>query len=383
MSKIAIVSVGYNRPYGMKRLWNDLLKADYENDSVTLVISLDKSDIQPELIKLAEEFEWPHGEKIIRAFPERQGLRPHIISCGRLTEEYDAVIIFEDDLLVSPQFYRYTKRMLEFYGDDERIAGISLYKHLLQVDSNRPFLPESDGSFTYMMQYAQSWGQCWNKRMWSGFYSWYTSSHDKPMDLSRIPGCVNRWDEHSWMKYFMRYLAVSDKYFVYPRVSLTSCYADEGQHGGGGINDYQVPTLTGETDFFLKPFDTAVKYDIFFERMGVPTLVEGRKMCVDLYGSKRNYTGFDVLASTNVLPFKVIKTVGLVYRPQEKNLITPTEGNGIFIYDLSVPDKKPKSNGIALTNYDIRTVSWKRALKYGLDGLKKSIMRRVKRLVKL
>ena len=86
MSKIAIVSVGYNRPYGMKRLWNDLLKADYENDSVTLVISLDKSDIQPELIRLAEEFEWPHGEKIIRAFPERQGLRPHIISCGRLTE---------------------------------------------------------------------------------------------------------------------------------------------------------------------------------------------------------------------------------------------------------------------------------------------------------
>ena len=362
----------------MLRLWKTLLAADYGDDRVTLYISLDKGARQAELVRIAEDLDWPHGDKKIRVFPERQGLRPHIIACGELTREYDAVIILEDDLIVSQQYYQYAKRALAFYGDDPRIGGISLYKHLLNMDCNRPFLPEEDGSFTYLMQFAQSWGQCWNLRMWDGFYRWYTERGTAEVDPNDFPSCIMRWDEHSWMKYFMRYLRVSDQFFVYPRTSLTTCHADAGQHGGGDINDYQVPMLTGAPVYDFKPFEDMVKYDMFLERIGVPSLVEGKSMCVDLYGYKKKFDGYDLLASTARRPYRVLRTCGLIYRPQEKNLFVPVEGKDIYIYDLHTPATLPADNGLALTRYDIRTVSWKRALAYGMDGLRRAVERRLK-----
>ena len=100
---------------------NSLLRADYAGDQVDLVVSLDKGQRQQEIISVAEKIEWSHGEKIIRAFPERQGLRAHIIQCGDLTEKYDAVVVLEDDLMVAPHFYSYVKQTIARYSIDDHI----------------------------------------------------------------------------------------------------------------------------------------------------------------------------------------------------------------------------------------------------------------------
>ena len=105
MIKPVIVAVGYNRPHCMKRLLESIGNAEYEIDDVTLIISIDESNKSDLVQKVAEDFDWKHGEKIIRRFPERQGLKKHIIQCGDLSEKYGAVIILEDDLYVSPGFY--------------------------------------------------------------------------------------------------------------------------------------------------------------------------------------------------------------------------------------------------------------------------------------
>lgn len=126
---IAIITVGYNRPDSMQQLLNTVVNADYENDKVDLIISIDKGERQSEIIRVAENIKWSYGEKKIRAFSERQGLRNHIIQCGDMTEYYDAVVVLEDDLMVSKYYYTYVKQALAFYCDDCKIAGISLYKH--------------------------------------------------------------------------------------------------------------------------------------------------------------------------------------------------------------------------------------------------------------
>ena len=117
---IAIVAVGYNRPDSMEQLLNTVVKADYANDKVDLIVSIDKGEKQNEIVKVAEKVEWLFGNKIIRAFPERQGLRKHIIQCGDLTEKYDAVVVLEDDLNVSEYFYTYVKQTLSFYEEDSK-----------------------------------------------------------------------------------------------------------------------------------------------------------------------------------------------------------------------------------------------------------------------
>ena len=106
-SHIAVVVVGYNRKESMIRLIESLKEADYKDDIVDLIISLDKSECIQEMIKVANSVLWNYGEKKVRTFKERQGLRKHIIKCGELTREYDAVIILEDDLVVSKYYYSY------------------------------------------------------------------------------------------------------------------------------------------------------------------------------------------------------------------------------------------------------------------------------------
>ena len=53
MGTIAIVAVGYNRPDSIEQLLNSLLRADYAEDQVDLVVSLDKGQRQQEIVAVA------------------------------------------------------------------------------------------------------------------------------------------------------------------------------------------------------------------------------------------------------------------------------------------------------------------------------------------
>lgn len=378
MDRYAVIAVGYNRYFGLKRLLKSIVNSNYKNEHVDLIVSLDKSEIQDSLIKLAESVPWSQGEKKIIAYDTRQGLRPHIIACGNLSFQYKAVIILEDDLIVSPEFFNYAISAVEYYKNDSRIAGISLYRHYIQVDCYRPFIPEEDGSFIYMMQFAQSWGECWTANMWNDFIQWYNMNKEKNISGDNIPSCIKKWNEHSWMKYYMKYIVETNRFFVYPKVSLTTCYADSGQHGKKGSNDYQVPLLENSTEFRFVPFDDAVKYDVFFERIDLHPVFSGdKKICIDLYGTKTSFNGYDLLASTARRPYKIIHTFMLRYRPQEKNLLDPIEGSDIYIYDLHVKNKKPKSNTVGLVRYDIKAVKWKRFFVYGMYEFVQAVKRKI------
>ncbi len=124
--KITIVVVGYNRPEAMARILKSLAAAAYgDYTDIRLVVSIDHSG-NGEVVRTAEHFEWKYGEKQVICHPKRLGLRRHILSCGELTRKYGAVMVLEDDLYVSPDFYRYAAKTLDRYGDHPKIAGIAL-----------------------------------------------------------------------------------------------------------------------------------------------------------------------------------------------------------------------------------------------------------------
>lgn len=379
---IAIVAVGYNRPDSMSRLLKSICMAEFYTDRVDLIISIDKGQKQAEIVKYAESVVWNHGNKVIRAFSERQGLRLHILQCGDLTTEYDAVVILEDDLIVSPYFYSYVKQAVSYYKSDFRIAGISLYKHEFHPGVQRPFQPENNGYDCYMMQFAQSWGQCWTKEMWAEFREWYNNNEDKDLSEGKIlPDYVAGWNQHSWMKYYMRYICENDKYFVYPHVSLTSNGSDVGQHSKVLINDYQIPLLQGDLDYRFPKFEHAVKYDVYFERIGFEEVLQSRYhgiVLLDLNGNRNNFEGADYALSVRNLPYKIVECYGLVHRPIEENVLYPEKGKGIYLYDLKSPETN-KIDGNLLTRYDVKGINWKRLLSLGMQGLKEALLRRVQR----
>ena len=385
--KFGIVAVGYNRPKSLKRLVDSLLVSIIENYSVDLIISIDKSNKQDEVLNILNGVHWSHGDLKIIKQPLKLGLREHILKCGDFTTEYDAVIVLEDDLIVSPYFFNYVRVTVERYADDNRIGGISLYKHETHPGVFRPFVPENNGYDVFFMQFAQSWGQCWTSKMWADFRKWY--DHNKNEDLGRdslLPTYITQWNSQSWLKFYMRYLVESNKYFVYPYVSLSTNASDIGEHNVASNNDFQVPFLLGSKEYYLPSFEKAIKYDVFFERQGIEdqifTDLKGKKI-IDLYGIKRDFSNANYLISTQALPYKAETSFQIKYRPHEKNCIYVEEGKDAFVYNLSKKNDLPKISINRKTRYDVRAIYWKRLIKLGCyefyDALKLKIKRKKKK----
>ncbi len=373
----AIIAVGYNRPYEMKRLLNSICDAEMGDLKADLIISLDYSDRQDELKKIATKIEWRYGRKEIRAFPNRQGLRNHILQCGDLTSDYDAVVVLEDDIVVAKGFMQYVNATVEQYSDDNFIAGISLYTHQTNQGNGRFFEAQYNGFDAFMMQCSQSWGQCWTKKMWKSFRVWYMKQAEELTGDELFPDYIARWNKQSWLKYHMKYTVETHKYHVYPYFSLSTNFSSAGEHSRRANSAYQVPLQCGVARNYRFPtVAEAIKYDAFFERQFDEELWNGKygKVLLDLYGLRKHFGDADTLASVNLLPYSVIKKIGLNYRPIEQNLLSCEEGKGIYLYDLHHEAKPPKNNiRNELSDYEFRAQNWRMTLQHGVNKLKLQI----------
>lgn len=333
MYKYGIVAIGYNRPDSMQRLLTALETSDYQGQQITLIVSIDNSGSDA-VEHAANAAPWSHGQKIVRTFPERQGLRNHILQCGDYIEAYDldAIAVFEDDVVPSPVFYSYMTQCTERYSDSEEIAGISLYKHGLNVNANLPFQPQPSQYDVFFMQFAQSWGQIWLRKQWKAFADWYTSAeNDHVFDPDKIPAFVCRWPKTSWLKYHIKYCVEKNKYFVYPYFSYATCFSEAGSHTDTTTTRLQVPLQTKIVDVLRLPENVAdgVVYDAYFEYM------DASDVCYDLYGTRQNYGNKKKLLSCKRLPYRVLGSYGMVLKPHEMNYLSGLQGDDIFLYDLN------------------------------------------------
>ncbi len=381
--KPAIVAVGYNRINALRRLLNSIENAVYPCDDIPLIISLDKAPNEEDVAAMAESFHWSHGEKIIRRFPERQGLRKHILQCGDLSEKYGAVIILEDDLIVSPGFYTYTTEALSYYENAEPVTGIALYSHEWNGYARKFFTPLADQYDTYFGQYSITWGQCWTQRWWTGFKQWYLAHEDKLEWNDRIPAGINKWSDRSWGKYFVNYIVEQGKYYVIPRLALSTNCSDVGEHVTIPDNGHQVRLLwDNKENYRFAPADKAIRYDIFFENMDLsqylPDHIAAEDLCVDLAGYGRKPSG-RYLLSTLELPYQAVCSYGLQLRPYEMNVIMQIPGNEIFLYDTQASAPQPKQNKHNVMRYETRCLNVRDLLPYSLFLLKESITRKIKR----
>lgn len=346
--QFGIVAIGYNRKNTLERLLSRLNECVYD-DEVVLLISIDNSG-SDSVEKIARDFFWKHGRKQIITYPERLGLRKHILTCGSYMEKYhlDAVAVFEDDIYPSTEFYVFMKQAVKFYSCDDRIAGISLYAHSWNVHVDLPFQPQLSGYDAYFMQFAQSWGQIWIKKQWSDFVHWYEEHSEEFFDLPYVPRNVCNWPETSWLKYHIRYCIEKNKYFVYPYISLATCFAEVGEHVKNETTKYQVPLRTSPLKNYIFPNlfeESAIHYDSFFENVDLKKFFYN-DICIDLYGYKEKWEKTKYYLTTKRLDFKIEKSYGMFLKPQELNCIYQIDGDDIFLYDITQPivNKKFKIN---------------------------------------
>ncbi|MCI5226221.1 MAG: glycosyltransferase family 2 protein [Candidatus Electrothrix sp. AX2] len=288
----AVIIPCYKRIKTLERLLCSLLNAEYP-ENVPIVFSVDYSG-ENDVVDYIKNFDWPYGKKEIILHDKNIGLRKNILSCGALSRKFGSVIILEDDLYVSKQFYTYAIKTKEFYAKDRNVAGISLYAYEYSEIGSEKFYPLYNAQDTFLMQWASSWGQLWTYRQWQSFYEWYQKNKTEDLNIFNIPDNVINWPESSWKKYFIAYLVATEKFFIYPYISFVSNCGDIGVHcGENSFIQTQVPIPLNYNVLNMQYADSTllVKYDSFFqiypEHLKNSDEIQHIDFDVDLAGTKR------------------------------------------------------------------------------------------------
>jgi hypothetical protein len=335
MQNPVIVIAAYNRPASLQRLLLSLEEADIP-EHVPLVISIDKGG-PDEVLKIAREFYWPQGKKQVIMRTAHLGLKEHILSCGDLAIEYGSMILLEDDLFVSPSFYSYVVETALYFKLETEVAGISLYNQHYHYITHFPFFPLADGSDVYFLQYPSSWGQFWKSGQWQAFRGWLKSIDENGLANIPAPEKIKNWGKQSWKRLFALYLLAENKFIVYPRVSYTTNFGDEGTHHKISSTHLQVPLQLGSKPMHYKPFHTALAvYDSFLEILPdrlnrMAPFLQVYEIETDLNGCKPIH-GFK---STFVLSCRnssdPIMSFGCRLKPMELNIVNKTDGSYFFL----------------------------------------------------
>lgn len=337
MKHPAIVVITFNRVEPLKRLLRSIANADFPEGEITLHISIDASDV-PEVLAVAQEFYWKFGPKNVDLKPENRGLKKHVLECGQLVDVYESIIVLEDDLLVSPSFYRFATMANSAYLNDAKIAGVSLYSYAREENNFYPFVPYKEGSSVHFIQIASSWGQCWTKEQWWKFKEWLI--HHPHGKMEQLPEFVVKWGSKSWKLLFVNYLLDTDRYFVFPNVSYTTNFEEDGTNvSTKGLFQVELARQLQNPLFTIFAESNSV-YDIYFEL--TPKCIKAIQpelapfdFDVDLYGEKPlNFSSFETVLTLRP-GSNPLFSYGATMRPLIQNIEYNNEGIEINLFRKS------------------------------------------------
>lgn len=324
MNTIPIVIPCYNRIDSLKRLLMSLEVAVY-NDETPLIFSVDYSG-KDDLYEFVKDYNWRFGKKHIIRHTENIGLKRNILFCGDLTEKYDAVIVLEDDLVVAKDFYNYAIQAYNFYNDNNRIAGISLYKYERAEIGLHQFYPLETNYDAYLMGWPSSWGQLWSKKQWNGFKSWLEKAEEN-IDNYNIPDYVKAWDKRSWKKWAVAYVSDTDKFYLYPYKSLTNEFGTIGIHYSTDLDLQNINTVSLfcgiNKKYSFGAFEDLPKYDCFFQPIPAEIILNNKSYptTFNIYNcrTKNNITTEYVISPTPIDKKHIIASFPLLNFPIEIN----------------------------------------------------------------
>ena len=133
-----------NRDRSLARLLNSLMHAHYDANQVNLHIWIDveSDNATPDslIMQTCSQVNWIHGNKEVHVHHKKAGLRGQwldtwkmSVSDEELQKKKSIIVLLEDDVEVSPFFWRWLKLGHEAYAHRVDIAGFSLGRLNLTV----------------------------------------------------------------------------------------------------------------------------------------------------------------------------------------------------------------------------------------------------------
>jgi hypothetical protein len=228
------------------------------------------------VIEAAFEFEWPNGKKHVLVSNISNGLRNMWTSIYPHNDN-EVLIIFEDDMRVSPFFLNWTVHMLIEYGGNQRrprdpsLIGFSLSPIFLDEISHpfkkwnaSKFMP--DHEHLYLHTVPSSWGGVYFADRWKEFLLYFRvriqlpyfnkteEAHFKILKGARpstlgdpnllIPGSRSNVWAKSWKRFLVEYSHGRAMHTLYARIPGRLGLATPLQLSGAHVDGGAVPPDT-------------------------------------------------------------------------------------------------------------------------------------------
>jgi len=202
---LRIIVIVYNRANSMLRLLESLNRAEYGGDRIKLEVWIDRSRdgiINAQTYATAEKFVFQHGDYGVIAQREHVGIYGQWLNTWTpRANSSEIAVILEDDLTVSPYFYKYLKLVHNKYDAVPEVNGFSLQGISIQHGGNgNTKLQGPPDSIVFLYPVLGTWGFSPSTNNWLKFLDWFSVKQNDETFQPYVPGNVVT----GWYKEFQR-----------------------------------------------------------------------------------------------------------------------------------------------------------------------------------
>lgn len=256
--RLHIKVLTFDRIDSLMRCLDSLERALYDGDSVSLSVFVDhpshhvggkwtsraaeRTRVAHALLRRVDNFTWTHGEKVVHYRSQNAGIQPQWLEAWWPASVNDFAFVVEDDMQVSPVFYRYFKHMAATYyynasNFDPHVYGISFQR--------QAFVPGIGGSplvrrgVPFLYQLVGTWGQILFPAPWKDFRTWYDMRRYNESCHPAIPGLkTTQWwfnkGNKLWTPWIIKWAHARHMYNMYTsfpgNLSLTTSLRPVGSN---------------------------------------------------------------------------------------------------------------------------------------------------------
>lgn len=250
-----IVILTMDRFHSLTRLVRSLEASDYLGDKVDLVIRFDlpknptdewRSRVQGFHSSLLGDnnnaIAWSAGNVSLSIAEQNMGLRRAWLSAWRPSSAEDRAIIFEDDIEVSPLWYKWIKGAYANYGSRHDVAGISLQRQtLVPLKTSRGNAIDDNGGKPFLYKLVGSIGYAPIASQWLEFLDFAECALATDMSVATPELVTSDWydslDKRSmWTQLFIYFCKNRNLYTLYAfpsqKLTLAAHWREKGEHYG-------------------------------------------------------------------------------------------------------------------------------------------------------
>ncbi|KAK4537962.1 hypothetical protein CDCA_CDCA15G3987 [Cyanidium caldarium] len=184
---------------------------------------------------LAGQFEWPHGRLRKIFHTTHQGLQGQWLRPYDVENDGHLLMVLEDDVVLSPMFYRWVKEAVRRYylnatAFDPQLFGVmlqrqhavmALRRHIKNATPSDLQQVVHSGPLLFRYPLLCTWGPVFFPRHWHAFLLWQEEKRRDPAFVPCVPGLeTNLWylrnmGATAWSPYFVRYAFDHGLYGLY------------------------------------------------------------------------------------------------------------------------------------------------------------------------